>query len=184
MSSSNNKSSTTPALDPATEKTLAQIRDLVEKIGRQRTPTNPLPEEPFATLITAAATFASTIVGHALVLVDFRGTILFANAGIGQYGWGDGSELRGRPLLELVPQRYHAAHAQAFAKFAEGHPPRFKSMTGNLFWVRCRDGSEIYSSVSVGRIPLLGQNALAAQIHPVHTHPELNVFTPPSSETP
>lgn len=122
----------------------------------------------FTVLVEAALRVAPTIVGHAVVIADMEGKIIFANnIGFHSYGYASGSELVGQSITALVPERLRAKHAEGFAKAAAGGNRSLPTWTGLLMPVLCKDGTEKLSALSFGRISILGQEAFFGTIHPV-----------------
>jgi PAS domain S-box-containing protein len=77
----------------------------------------------------------------AVLAVDARGRIRAANMLAGELFEYDQAELTGLTVEQLIPERFHAAHAAHRAAY--GQAPRHRRMGAGLdLWSRRKDGSE------------------------------------------
>jgi len=78
----------------------------------------------------------------AVLAVDARGRIRAANMLAGELFGYDQAELTGLTVEQLIPERFHAAHAAHRAAY--GQAPRHRRMGAGLdLWGRRKDGSEV-----------------------------------------
>jgi|DewCreStandDraft_5_1066085.scaffolds.fasta_scaffold01429_10 protein-histidine pros-kinase len=86
-----------------------------------------------------------------LVVVDDEGTIVFVNRTAEQlFGWKR-TELLGRPVEVLLPERYRAAHVQHRQVYLAA--PRRRPMGSGLeLWARRRDSSEFPVDISLSPV--------------------------------
>ena len=87
----------------------------------------------------------------ATVVVDGGGAIIFANAQVaGTFGYSP-SELTGRPVELLLPERFHGVHAEHRERFASQPRPRAMGEGLTLFG-RHEDGHEFPVEVSLSPV--------------------------------
>jgi PAS domain S-box-containing protein len=112
---------------------------------------------------------------EALVLADDRGVVLAANQAAAKLFGTAVSELIGKPLTALMPERFRAAHQAAFARVvATGSGPL---VDGPLLRVAALrgDGSEVEVDLSLGMIGRPGEPgfAFAARLRDVRERAHL-----------
>lgn len=85
----------------------------------------------------------------AIFTIDERSVILFANEATSRVFGYSPSEVVGRPLTHLIPERYREAHAKGFARYL-GSGRRNIPWTGVLLPGLRKDGSEVPLEISFG----------------------------------
>ena len=99
----------------------------------------------------------------AVLAVDARGRIRAANMLAGELFEYDQAELTGLTVEQLIPERFHAAHAARRAAY--GQAPRHRRMGAGLdLWSRRKDGSEFPVDVSLAPLPEADGNLVVAAI--------------------
>lgn len=92
---------------------------------------------------------------NANVVVDAAGTIVLVNASAEQLFGYASTELVGRSVSSLIPERYRGAHAGFVASY--GAAPAARSMgSGRALFARRKDGREV--PVEIGLAPLTTQD--------------------------
>ena len=87
----------------------------------------------------------------AIVTIDERSTILFANGAVHRvFGWRP-DEVVGRSLVELIPERYRAGHAAGVARYLRSGKKHIPWTGVQLPGLR-KDGSEIPLEISFGEL--------------------------------
>jgi PAS domain S-box-containing protein len=87
----------------------------------------------------------------ATVVVDAKGTVIFANAQVARtFGYAP-SELVGQPVEQLLPERFRSGHAEHRARFALQAKPRAMGEGLNLFG-RHKDGREFPVEISLSPV--------------------------------
>lgn len=109
----------------------------------------------------------------AVIAADEGGSIVFANSQAERLlGWPP-AELRGRPLVTLIPARFHEAHYKGFARYLDTRAPQVIGQALRLP-VLHRDGSEIVIELTLSTIPgLAGQELFVAALRDVRERLEL-----------
>jgi PAS domain S-box-containing protein len=107
----------------------------------------------------------------ALLVVDTRGLIAEANAQAEKlFGWPL-EQLRGSPLSRLIPERFHAVHAEHVRGFFSA--PRARPMGRGLdLWARRADGREFPVEISLSPVRTGSGTFVAAAIRDVSLHHE------------
>jgi|GEM_PF-1684017 len=84
----------------------------------------------------------------AIVVVDPEGAVSFWNAGAERiFGFAEG-DILGKPITEIIPERYREAHEAAFKRLGPGIPSRFDGQTAELVGRR-GDGTEFPVEMSL-----------------------------------
>jgi two-component system, sensor histidine kinase len=100
----------------------------------------------------------------AMLVVDARGYVVFANHQVTELFGYPAAELVGHRIEVLIPQRYHARHAEHRQRYGAGM--RVRPMgTGLDLFARRRDGSEFPVEISLS--PLGGRGLVVAAIRDV-----------------
>jgi PAS domain S-box-containing protein len=96
------------------------------------------------------------ISADAVINVDDAQHVSYANASAeALFGYGSG-ELTGRPLDELIPERFHARHGTDMADFvASTAPSRFMGQRGQVVGLT-RDGEEVPLEASISKVTVEG----------------------------
>jgi two-component system cell cycle sensor histidine kinase/response regulator CckA len=108
----------------------------------------------------------------ALVAVDVRGRVVYANDQVEQlFGW-ERAALVGQPIERLVPQRFTAGHPDLRRGYASN--PSTRPMGAGLdLWARRRDGSEFPAEISLSSFETPDGTIVAAAIRDVTDRLEL-----------
>ena len=107
----------------------------------------------------AGAAFSPGIIEgllNAVLIVDGRGCVLYANGATEQLlGWRVAS-LVGEPFADLVPERLRPTYRPAFAEFVSADPPRASYVPGRVV-MRRADSSEV--PFDIGLFSLIRRSA-------------------------
>ena len=104
----------------------------------------------------AIASFFS-VVPNPMVLVDAQGLIVLANARVcGMFGYQEG-DLTGKPVVELIPERYRGARAQHLEDYFRAPHVRESGIGTELVGLHA-DGSEFPVEISLS--PYTGSDAM------------------------
>ena len=91
-----------------------------------------------------------------MLVVDASGSIVFANTAVtGLLGYGP-EELMGRPLGDLIPERFRAAHETHLATFRDTGKTTSMGVRPLLKAV-CKSGEETPVSISIANLDLGGE---------------------------
>jgi len=102
----------------------------------------------------------------ALIIVDERGNVAFANRQVSAIFGYPHDELIGRPIDVLIPERFHARHL--LHRSAYSGAPHLRPMGAGLdLYARRRDGSEFPVEISLSPIRGPGHELVAAAIRDV-----------------
>lgn len=89
-------------------------------------------------------------IADAVVIVDARGLLCFANAAAERlFGWLR-ADLLGQPIEMLVPERLRERHRAHRAE--QGAAGEFRPMDGRHFVARRRDGTEFHLQIALSRV--------------------------------
>lgn len=153
----------------------ARVRELEAECARlrERLAARPLGEtvrESSAQLYREIAQILD-ISADAIVGIDDRGLIRRFNRGAEiMFGYRS-SEVIGRPLDILIPERYrkaHRGHLTAFARAPE--VSRLKDRRDELYGLR-KDGSEFPAEISIARLQAEGRQIFAAILRDISARP-------------
>jgi len=102
----------------------------------------------------------------AVITVDTSGRIVFANGNAEtMFGWPR-AELAGRPLTDLMPERFRVGHEQGMKRFIESGDRNFDWTRTELPALR-RDGSEFPVEITLDAFDLDGRTYINATISDV-----------------
>lgn len=102
----------------------------------------------------------------ALLAVDGGGRIVYVNdQAASLFGW-ERAELVGRPVEELVPERFSGHHADLRAGYMT-HPVRRPMGAGLDLWARRQDGTEFPAEISLSSIDTPDGRLVAAAVRDV-----------------
>ncbi len=93
------------------------------------------------------------LIDDAVVIADSDHNIVrFNRAAEEVFGWKE-SEVLGRPLDLLIPERFHLQHGMQMDEFAHGPlPARSMALRGRQIYGLRKDGSEFTASVQIARL--------------------------------
>jgi sigma-B regulation protein RsbU (phosphoserine phosphatase) len=86
-----------------------------------------------------------------VVVADGRGCIVYANPAVRSLLGHDPAALRGQPLAVLVPERFRAAHARAFARFLATGSGELVGATTQVPALHA-NGSEVVTELTLSRL--------------------------------
>src|SRR5687768_2027600 len=102
----------------------------------------------------------------AMIIIDARGVILFANRQVSALFQYSPEELRGQKVELLLPERFRARHSGHREAYARQERVRPMGAGLDLFGTR-RDGSEFPVEISLSPISQDGEKLVAAAIRDV-----------------
>ena len=88
--------------------------------------------------------------GDAIVTADRNGRIVFWNAAAERIFGYTAAEAAGRPVTDLMPERFHDGHQHGFARMTDGGEARLAGQTVAMLGVR-KNGAEMPLELSVAR---------------------------------
>jgi PAS domain S-box-containing protein len=108
-----------------------------------------------------------SVAPDAIVAVGGDGRIRIFNGGAEKLFGYQAAEIMGRPLDELIPARFRAAHAEHIERFrASPEQSRLMTERSEVLGVRA-DGSEFPAEASVSKLELDGETILTVMLHDV-----------------
>lgn len=113
--------------------------------------------------ITRAIGDLFDVLPDAVIVVDVAGRIAFANSAVRRVLGYEAGELVGRPLGQLVPERYREQHEHHVAQFRKQGTPRPMS-TRPVLYARAKSGEEVPVSISISNVDLSGERYSVAVI--------------------
>lgn len=133
------------------------VRDITERIRAEEALR--ASEAKFSGIISIAT--------DAIITVDERQRIVHFNQGAEQiFGWTE-AEACGRPLADLIPERFHGRHADHVARFGQGGTVAKRMGERQEIFGRRRDGEEFPAEASISRLEVGGRRLFTAVLRDI-----------------